>query len=661
MWGRNAYIGEKRIPPMRFSPSFLDEIRDRVPISSVIGQRVTWDRRKTNAQRGDYWACCPFHGEKSPSFHCEDRKGRYHCFGCGVSGDHFKFLTELDGMGFPEAVERIAEMAGVPMPARDEQAERRERERTTLTDVMELATKFFQDKLQSAEGAKARAYLRERGLTSVTQQAFRLGYSPDSRNALKEHLASKGATKEQIEACGLVVHGPDIPVSYDRFRDRVMFPIEDSRGRVIAFGGRALSADVPAKYLNSNDTELFHKGNVLYNFARARRAQTKAGTVIAVEGYMDVIALAQAGFENAVAPLGTALTESQLDLLWRMTGEPVLCFDGDQAGLKAAWRAADLALPLVQAGRTVRFALLPEGQDPDDLVKANGPEAFREVLAQARPLAEMLWLRETSGGVFDTPERRAELERTLRELTSRIKDESVRRHYSQDMRERVQAFFGRERPRDNRFGGQDRTGGGRGRPGQAAGRTPMTDSLARSALVKGNSGPLPLRDTAMLVAMVNHPTLMDDYFDAFEHMDLPHPELKRLHAALLDAVAHGIEHERAALIGVLEMAGLGGSWQAAVALVRRARLWPALEDAALDDAREAFNQLAALHSRTRELRAQRSSVEAALAEAVEGGEEQSCQHLLHVLNAISMDIANLERLEALVDGFGVSSGRAQGA
>ncbi|MBE0694798.1 MAG: DNA primase, partial [Aquamicrobium sp.] len=351
---------------MRFSPAFLDEIRDRVPISSVIGSRVTWDRRKTNPQRGDYWACCPFHGEKSPSFHCEDRKGRYHCFGCGVSGDHFKFLTELDGMSFPEAVERVAEMAGVPMPARDEAAERREQARASLTDVMELAARFFQEKLQAAEGAKARAYLRERGLSSVTQQTFRLGYAPDSRNALKEHLAGKGVAREQIEACGLVVYGPDIPVSYDRFRDRVMFPIEDARGRVIAFGGRALSKDVPAKYLNSNDTELFHKGNVLYNFARARKAKGQDGTVIAVEGYMDVIALAQAGFGNAVAPLGTALTENQLELLWRMTGEPVLCFDGDQAGLKAAWRAADLALPLVAPGRTLRFALLPEGQDPDD-------------------------------------------------------------------------------------------------------------------------------------------------------------------------------------------------------------------------------------------------------------------------------------------------------
>ena len=373
---------------MRFPPSFLDEIRDRVPISAVVGARVSWDKRKTNASRGDYWACCPFHGEKSPSFHCEDRKGRYHCFGCGVSGDHFKFLTELDGMSFPEAVEKIADMAGVPMPAHDEQAERREKERASLTDVMEMATQFFQEQLQSAAGAKARSYLRERGLTPATQQAFRLGYAPESRNALKEFLAGKGVPKADIEACGLVRHGDDIPVSYDWFRDRIMYPIPDSRGRIIAFGGRALAPDALAKYMNSPDTELFHKGNVLYNYVRARKAQQKDGTVIAVEGYMDVIALAQAGFENAVAPLGTALTENQLELLWRMTGEPVLCFDGDKAGLKAAWRAADMALPMIQAGRTVRFALLPEGKDPDDLVRDAGPDAFRQVLAEARPLAD---------------------------------------------------------------------------------------------------------------------------------------------------------------------------------------------------------------------------------------------------------------------------------
>jgi DNA primase len=646
---------------MRFPPSFLDEIRDRVPISSVIGARVTWDRRKTNAPRGDYWACCPFHGEKSPSFHCEDKKGRYHCFGCGVSGDHFKFLTELDGMGFPEAVEKIADLAGIPMPARDEAAERREKQRASLTDVMEMSTSFFQERLQGADGAKARAYLRERGLTPATQQAFRLGYAPDSRNALKEFLAGKGVEKAQMEACGLTVFD-DVPVSYDRFRDRIMFPIEDSRGKVIAFGGRALSPEISAKYLNSPDTELFHKGNVLYNFARARKGMGKDGTVIAVEGYMDVIALAQAGFDNAVAPLGTALTENQLELLWRMTGEPVLCFDGDQAGLRAAWRAADMVLPAVQAGRTARFALLPQGKDPDDLVKADGPEAFRAVLSEARPLSDLLWMRETSGGVFDTPERRAELEKTLRELTSRIKDESVRYHYAQDMRERVLAFFGAQRSRQQpRHGERDRNFGksqggqwAKGGAGPTAGRLAVSDSLARSAMVKRAGGIMPLRETAIVAALVNHPALIDENFDHVETLDLSHPDLRLLHSALIDAVAHGAADERDAVIARIGEAGLADAWQRAMALVRRARLWPVMAEAAIEDARDAFAQALHLHRTASTLHKELKVAETALAT---DPTDENYRHLVE----IQAQFHDVQATEALIEGFGISSGRVDRA
>lgn len=642
---------------MRFSDGFLSEIRDRVPISAVIGQRVTWDRKKTNTQKGDFWACCPFHGEKSPSFHCEDRKGRYHCFGCGVTGDHFRFLTEMDGLSFPEAVERIAEMAGVPMPARDAQEERRERERASLHDVMELATKFFEDRLQTSDGARARAYLRDRGLSQVTQQQFRLGFAPDSRNALKEFLASKGIEKAQMEACGLTVF-EDVPVSYDRFRDRIMFPIPDSRGRIIAFGGRAMSAEISAKYLNSPETELFHKGNVLYNFARARKALQKGGTVIAVEGYMDVIALAQAGIENVVAPLGTALTENQLGLLWRMSGEPVLCFDGDNAGLKAAYRAADLALPLVAPGNTARFALLPEGKDPDDLVKAEGPEAFRTVLNAARPLSDMIWMRETSGGVFDTPERRAELEKTLRELTGRIKDESVRYHYQQEMRERVLNFFGSQRGRQQGQGGRGSFSKGSGERGQwkkggagaAAGRLAVSESLARSALVKRTAGIMPLREAALVVALVNHPALIDENFEHVERLDLSHGELKQLHSVLIDAMAHGEANTREAVVAAIERASCAEMWGRAVMLARRARQWTALEDAAIEDARDAFAQALHLHRSARTLHKELKQAEAALAT---DPTDENYRHLVEV----QAQFHDVQATEALIEGFGVSSGR----
>ncbi|CAM5333202.1 DNA primase [Mycolicibacterium aubagnense] len=643
---------------MRFPPTFLDEIRDRVPISSLIGLRVAWDRKKTNAPRGDYWGCCPFHGEKTPSFHCEDKKGRYHCFGCGVSGDHFRFLTELDGMSFPEAVERVAEMAGVPMPARDEQAEQREKQRASLTDVMEMATAFFQERLQGSEGARARAYLRERGLTPATQQSFRLGFAPDSRNALKEFLASKGVEKAQIEACGLVVFGDDIPVSYDRFRDRIMFPIPDSRGRIIAFGGRAMSADVSAKYLNSPETELFHKGNVLYNFARARKDVARGGTVIAVEGYMDVIALAQAGFENAVAPLGTALTENQMELLWRMSAEPVLCFDGDGAGLKAAWRAADLILPSVQSGRTARFALLPEGKDPDDLVKADGPDAFRAVLAEARPLADLIWTRETGGKIFETPERRAELEKTLREITSRIRDESVRYHYQQEMRERVQSFFAPQRggrpPRTGERGerGQgNRQGGQWSRGAGAAGRNAITESLGRSALVKRAGDVMSVREATVMVALVNHPALIDENFEHVEFLDLANSDLRRLHAALLDALAHDQASDRDTIIEAIDRIGCREIWERAVALIRRTRQWPALESAATDDARDAFNQVLHLHRSQRTLHRELKQAEAALAS---DPTDENYRHLVE----IQAQFRDVQATEALIEGFGVSSGRA---
>jgi DNA primase len=647
---------------MRFSDGFLSEIRDRVPISAVVGLRVTWDRKKTNAPRGDFWACCPFHGEKSPSFHCEDRKGRYHCFGCGVSGDHFRFFTELDGMTFPEAVERVAEMAGVPMPVRDAQEERRERERASLHDVMELATTFFEDRLQSSDGARGRAYLRDRGLAPATQQQFRLGFAPDSRNALKEFLASKGIEKAQMEACGLTVF-EDVPVSYDRFRDRIMFPIPDSRGRIIAFGGRAMSAEVSAKYLNSPETELFHKGNVLYNFARARKALQKGGAVIAVEGYMDVIALAQAGFDNVVAPLGTALTENQLELLWRMSGEPVLCFDGDKAGLKAAYRAADMVLPLVAPGHTARFALLPEGKDPDDLVKAEGPEAFRTVLTAARPLSELVWMRETSGGIFETPERRAELEKTLRELTGRIKDESVRYHYQQEMRERVLNFFGNQRGRQQGQGDRGKgsfskggKGGERGQwnkggAGTQSGRFAVSESLARSAMVKRAGGIMPLREAALVVALVNHPSLIDENFEHVERLDLSHGELKQLHSVLIDAMAHGEANTREAVVAAIERAACSEMWERAVALARRARQWTAFEDAAIEDARDAFAQTLHLHRSARTLHKELKQAEVALAT---DPTDENYRHLVEV----QAQFHDVQATEALIEGFGVSSGRS---
>ncbi|WP_275783782.1 DNA primase [Pararhizobium gei] len=667
---------------MRFSNSFLDEIRDRVPISDVIGKRVTWDRKKTNASKGDYWACCPFHGEKSPSFHCEDRKGRYHCFGCGVSGDHFRFLTDLDGMNFPEAVQQIADLAGIAMPQPDVEAEKRDRQRTGLQDVMEMATQFFEAQLQTAGGAKARAYLRDRGLTGRTIETFRLGYAPESRNALKEHLAAKGVPKDQIEACGLVVHGPEIPVSYDRFRDRIMFPILSSREKVIAFGGRAMSPDAPAKYLNSNETELFHKGSVLYNFARARKAMSgagrvgntgqndhAAGTIIAVEGYMDVIALHQAGIENAVAPLGTALTENQMALLWRLTPQPVLCFDGDGAGIRAANRAVDLALPHLKPGFSVRFAMLPDGKDPDDLVRNEGRAPFDKVMASARSLSEMVWIREVQNGAFDTPEGRAQLEASLKQVVSVIADENVRRHYGQDVRDRLNRFFQgppRQQGGQRGFDRNQRPGGNRtgpqGRGGQRpSDRSGISDRLARSSLVSGHQALPPLRESVLALTIVNHPQLLFEEYDEISAIDYDHRELQRFWSSVLNAAAaKGPRLLRESLVEQLEAEGFGDLLKALDQQIRFARLWTATTAAAPEDAREGYLQALSLHKRTKALLWQRHELQAELAYATEDGDDDAVSQILRNLQEVQLEVTRLENQEAIIDGFGVLSGRVKG-
>src|SRR5215813_13422543 len=378
---------------MRFTPQFLDELKARLPVSEVVGRRV----KLVRAGR-EFKGLSPFNKEKTPSFFVNDQKQAWFDFSSGRNGSIFDFVMESEGVSFPEAVERLAQMAGVPLPKISREDEARDARRKTLHDVVELAAKFFQDTLASRAGAKARGYLADRGLDPATQLKFRLGYAPGERFALKEHLGSHGIPVEDMVEAGLLITGDDIPLPFDRFRDRVMFPITDLRGRVIAFGGRALEKDAQAKYLNSPETPLFHKGATLYNIAAARQAAHDGARVIAVEGYVDVIAMVTAGYAATVAPLGTALTEDQLALIWKMADEPVLCFDGDGAGRRAAYRALDLALPHVQPGKSLKFAILPEGQDPDDLVRSGGREAVSEVITSARSLSDMLWQRETEAG-----------------------------------------------------------------------------------------------------------------------------------------------------------------------------------------------------------------------------------------------------------------------
>ncbi|MEO6012019.1 MAG: DNA primase [Devosia sp.] len=643
---------------MRFSDGFLYEIRQRLPISQVVGEHVIWDKRKSHPGRGDMWACCPFHGEKSPSFHADDRKGIYHCFGCGVTGDHFRFLTEKAGMSFPEAVEKLAGMAGVPMPARDEREEARDEVRRSLFDVMETAAKYFEAALSHNIGARARGYLFERGVTAQAQTRFRIGFSPDSRNGLKEHLAANGVTAQEMVDTGLVASREGDPLTYDRFRNRVMFPITDFRGRIIAFGGRALTPDVPAKYLNSPETDLFKKRLTLYNGMDARKAARDGKSVIVVEGYLDVIAAVMAGFEGTVAPLGTALTEDHVQMLWRMTDTPILCFDGDTAGQRAAERAAGIVLPLLQPGKTVKIATLPEGLDPDDLIKAQGRNAFADVLDRSRSLSDVVWSLETGGIVPETPEARAALEVRLRERANGIAEPSVRRHYVQAFDEKLAAFF--QPVRHNRYeprGGRPQYGQGQrsGTYGQPQRGTPhlvVSDTLRNSRLLKpGLAADATPREAVILVSLINHPQLAEARLEALAELEFGSPGPRKLFSALLDLIMADHDILGADLKAGLGARGFGPDIEKMEHLLRGQGVWQILADVAQIDAETGLRHALALHYKSVELNRALKAAENAL--DVDWTEDS-----FKVLQDIKNQITTVDGTEALIEGFGSLSGRA---
>lgn len=643
---------------MRFPQSFLDEIRARISISSVIGRSVQWDKRKTNAGKGDYWACCPFHGEKTPSFHCEDRKGRYHCFGCKQSGDIFTYLVEKEGVPFPEAVERLASEAGLQLPQLSPEAEAREERRANLYDVMDLAQEFFGTQLQAAVGAKARGYLSDRGLSAEVQQEFGIGFAPNDRHALSKALASSNITPDQMDEAGLIIRPEDGRPSYDRFRDRIMFPIRDPRGRVIAFGGRAMNPDALAKYLNSPDTPLFHKGTVLYNMDKARRPAHDASALIACEGYMDVIAFRRAGLPYAVAPLGTALTEDQLGLMWKITPEPVLCFDGDDAGLKAAYRALDLALERLTPGSSLKFAILPEGQDPDDLLNSGGSDAVKQAVEQAEPMASMVWRRALSRNDRSTPERKARFEADLMRTVNAIADPTVRKYYSDDMRERVRTLL--------QGAGGNRWQKSRGRPfgkarGASAGRSrwqkePWEIETPASPQLRALAG-RPVHDAAtqrrtglILLTLVNHPVLAEEMIEDIVAMDVPTRELDSLRRRIIDTCASGADLEMHDLRDHLIQTGMGAILDALDTQARHHECWFAGTDAADADARTGLRQLVVMNRKLVTLEKELKRAEMRLA-------EDPSEENLNLLNEVRDQLNSMAGAEATIDGYGEASGR----
>lgn len=521
---------------MSLPPGFLDELRTRTSLTHVVGRKVTWDPRKSNQGKGDMWAPCPFHQEKTASFHVDDRKGFYYCFGCQAKGDAIGFVQETENVGFMEAVEILAREAGMTMPAADPQAKVKADRNARLAEVMEESVKFFRLQLSTGKASAARDYLQRRALTTDVLGRFEIGFAPNARRALWEHLTGKNIDPKLIVESGMAIAPDDGGAPFDRFRDRIMFPIRDQRGRCIAFGGRAMSPEAQAKYLNSPETPLFDKGRSLYNHGPARAASGKDGRLIVAEGYMDVIALCEAGFTATVAPLGTAITAMQLELMWRIAPEPIIALDGDEAGLRAAMRLIDLALPLLQPGRGLRFAVLPEGQDPDDLLRAQGASAMQSALDGALTMVRLMWQRETEGQVFDSPERRAGLDKRLRDLTEQIPDQNLKHHYRQELRDlQWQAF----RPKKTARSGK-------------TGKWPVdhaaTQSLRRSLLAAADSAKVEteLRERVILATAICTPAVLDTHGDALADLPLSHPDHAALRAAILDwhARPHGQLRDR---------------------------------------------------------------------------------------------------------------------
>ncbi len=521
---------------MSLPPGFLDELRTRLSLTQVVGRKVMWDNRKSNQAKGDMWAPCPFHQEKTASFHVDDRKGYYYCFGCHAKGDAISFVRETENVGFMEAIEILAGEAGMQMPARDPRAQEKADRRTQLAEVMEQAVQFFRLQLKTGAASDARDYLDRRGLRPEVQDRWEIGFAPDGWQALWDHLRGKDVAEDLILGAGLAKPSTKGGNPYDTFRNRIIFPIRDARGRAIAFGGRAMDPSDSAKYLNSPETELFDKGRSLYNHGRAREAAGKGQPLIVAEGYMDVIALSEAGFGATVAPLGTAITEDQLRLLWRIHPEPIIALDGDTAGLRAAMRAIDLALPMLEAGQSLRFALMPEGKDPDDVIKQDGADAMHALLEVAQPMVRLLWQRETEDKVFDSPERKAALDKSLREAISKIQDPSIRRHYGEDLKQMRWELF---RPQ--------RKGQGRWTP-RNAGPMVQTGTKQSPLVASGSDFDEHLREAVILATVLCHPATLAAFESQIERAEFRSDDHRRLQNAILaHADQHDPEHFREAI------------------------------------------------------------------------------------------------------------------
>jgi DNA primase len=652
---------------MRFPPSFLDEIKARLPVSEVVRRRVKLMRA------GREWkGLSPFTSEKTPSFFANDQKMAWFDFSAGKNGNIFDFVMETEGLSFPEAVERLAQEAGLPSPKISPEAEAKEKARASLYEVLDLAAAYFSAKLSAPEGREGRAYLDARGIHHELQARFRLGYAGREKYALRDHLAGKGVPLEAMIDAGLLIHGEEIAVPYDRFRERIIFPICDFLGRVIAFGGRAIAKETEPKYLNSPETALFHKGAILYNHHNARKAVREMSQLIVVEGYIDVISMTSVGFDATVAPLGTALTPEHCSLLWQMAEEPVLCFDGDRAGRRAAYRGVDMALPLVGPSRSLRFALLPEGQDPDDFVRSSGREAVSELLSRALPLSTVVFLRETESKDFDTPERRAGLSQRLNEIATEISDTNLRNHYRQEFKEQCFQLFRRSPARSFAKARNTVPAAGsktplskRSDPPAFSTLPPVSMSLATSPLFRTGIPQLSPREALILLLFINHPGLLAQYAEELAEVAFSSSEARALRDAMIVASAEPSIRETQdgalpaagvnalGLRAVLERQGFAQLLQKLDAVGAHGSHWYSKTDAAAADAEEVLKQALSLHRRAKALHKELQLAELALV--------KECNEAnLGRLKDIQAQLSSLGGIEAAREGFGVPSGRPGG-
>ncbi|MEG8099308.1 DNA primase [Candidatus Liberibacter brunswickensis] len=646
---------------MNYSRDFIKDLLIRIPISILIGKYVDWDRKKTNAVKGDYWACCPFHKEKTPSFHCIDRKGIYYCFSCHATGDHLSFLSALFGCSFVESVQKLAVIVGVTLPVFDSKIDKTEKIQTGLIHLMETAADFFHRSLKNNNNKHLRSYLDKRGINSHAIETFKLGYAPDNRDYLKEYLLQECFPHEKIIEAGLLIHGDNITISYDRFRNRLIFPIFSSKGKVIAFGGRTLSKDDNVKYLNSPETILFHKGKNLYNFCGAfnylqkstrQDLQWKSSSfILLVEGYMDVLSLYQAGIKNVVSSLGTALTEYQLLLLWKLSSRVVLCFDGDDPGLRASYRAVDLVLYNLIPGKRVSFVLLSGGEDPDSFVRFHGKVAFEKLVLESLPLVDMLWKRETEHRSFDTPDERAELEIRLKSCIDHIKDKKLRYYYFQVIRDRLYSLF--KKTKESYYLSQYWKKNERYRDKKGP-----SQRLMQSSLVKGKFSKKPsLREAALLLTLINHPNILQEQYQELSDICYDNSELQKMWSFLFSDFflqkdfSHQVINER------LCARGFGELLKNLDKQVREAGLWSATSEAHIVDVRQGYQQALSLYKRFRLLSRQKEEIEKQIAQVTANGEEKKTALLMSILNEIHIQIHKIESQEAMIEGFGKMSGR----